>query len=220
MLFLKNKKFTYLLISLIALILIIISIFIFRNTGLNDVSESSINKSTDYAPSIGNKDAKNKVIEFMDYKCPFCKKFENSVYKNLEKKHILYGDTEIRVVNASVLGDDAVLASRAAHALNIYYPEKYWDFHHKLFKIQPNHENKWITAKLIDSELEKLDIPQNKLKKIKRDYKTKYSKSWELANEDKKLYKKFNNQYVPSVYVNGKFIKDPYSLKNIEKYLK
>lgn len=33
------------------------------------------------------------------------------------------------------------------------------------------------------------------------------------------MYKKYKNKYVPSVYVNGKFIKDPYSIKEVEKYL-
>ena len=57
------------------------------------------------------------------------------------------------------------------------------------------------------------------LKKIKISYKTKNSKSWKATDKDKYLYRKYNIDYVPSVYVNGKFIKDQYKIKNIKEYL-
>lgn len=125
---------------------------------------------------------------------------------------------ELRIVNASILGKDSIKAARAGHALNIYYPEKYEDFHKELFKQQPNSERTWINNKVIDETLDSLHIPE-KVKKIKISYKTKNSKSWKATDKDKYLYRKYNIDYVPSVYVNGKFIKDPYKIKNIKEYL-
>lgn len=214
-----KTKVIYIIITILIILLFVLSYMFFKRVGLNDVNEKSIEKSTHYSPEIGSSDSENLVIEFMDFKCPYCKKFELSSYEKLRKNYISKGKAKFRVVNSSILGKDSIKASRAAHALNIYYPKKYWQFHHKLFKMQPNHENEWITTKLIDTELEKLDIPESKLKLIKKDYKTEGSKSWNLAKKDKELYEKYNNEYVPSVYVNGKFIKDPYSFKEIEKYM-
>lgn len=216
----SNKiKFIYIIITVLIVLLCVSSYMFFKKVGLNDVNEKSIEKSTRYSPEIGSSDSKNLVIEFMDFKCPYCKKFEFTSYIKLKNKYIAKGNVKFRVINASILGNDSIKASRAAHALNIYYPKRYWQFHHKLLKMQPNHENEWITTKLIDTELEKLDIPKSKLRLIKNDYKKEGSKSWNLAKKDKELYKKYNNDYVPSIYVNGKFIKDPYSLKEIEKYM-
>lgn len=214
-----NKKTKIFIIITIIFIVILsaLSILVFNHLNLKDVNSNDITKDTEYSPKLGSKDAPNTVIEFLDYKCPYCKKIENGTFKTLEKKYILKGKVQYRVVNASILGKDSIKASRAAHAINLYYPSKYWEFHHRIFKLQPNTENKWITNKLIDKELDKLNIPKKKLNLIKKSYKTKYSKSWNLANKDKQLYKKYKNEYVPSIYVNGKFIDNPYSFKEIKK---
>ncbi|WP_186335259.1 DsbA family protein [Staphylococcus xylosus] len=215
----KVKKI-YFILAVLIVVLFVSSIIVFTKVGLNDVNEKDIIKSTINSPELGKSSSENVIIEFMDFKCPYCKKFEFTTYNKLESKYISKGKAKFRVVNASILGDDSVRAARAAHALNIYYPNKYWEFHHTLLQIQPDNENEWITSDLIDSQLEKLNIPKDKLELIKKDYKTKGSKSWELANKDKKIYKKYKNKYVPSVYVNGKFIKNPYSIKELEKYMK
>lgn len=215
----KVKKI-YFILAVLIVVLFVSSIIVFTKVGLNDVNEKDIIKSTINSPELGKSSSENVIIEFMDFKCPYYKKFEFTTYNKLESKYISKGKAKFRVVNASILGDDSVRAARAAHALNIYYPNKYWEFHHTLLQIQPDNENEWITSDLIDSQLEKLNIPKDKLELIKKDYKTKGSKSWELANKDKKLYKKYKNKYVPSVYVNGKFIKNPYSIKELEKYMK
>ena len=89
-----------------------------------------------------------------------------------------------------------------------------------MFELQSNTKNTSITNTLIDEELKKINIPKEKLNLIKKSYKTKYSKSWNLANRDKELYKKYKNEYVPSIYVNGKFIKNPYSFKEVENKLR
>lgn len=59
-----------------------------------------------------------------------------------------------------------------------------------------------------------------KQKKIKKDYKTKNSQSWKDAQKDIKLYKDKKVKEAPTVYVNGKKLKDPYSYTKYKKYLK
>ena len=216
----KNTKiFLSIGLTIIVLLLIIAFIF-FKNLRLNDVDGDLLKRDTDHAPKIGDKNAPNIVVEFMDFKCPYCKKFDQITLDKLYKKHIKADNIQYRVINASILGKDSTNGARAAYAVKLYYPKKYWEFHHRIFELQPNHENKWITNKLIDEELSNMNIPKDKLKKIKLDYKTKGSKSWKLANKDKNLYKKYKNDSVPSVYVNGHFVKTPYQSTEIEKLLK
>lgn len=212
--------FKYILPCIVIILLIIISFFFFKQVSLKDNNIDKLNRDTRHSPSIGEKGSKNLIIEFMDFKCPYCKKLEQTSFKKLEnKKFLKKNNVELRIVNASILGKDSIKAARAGQALNIYYPEKYEDFHKELFKQQPNSERTWINNKVIDETLDSLHIPEKKLKKIKISYKTKNSKSWKATDKDKYLYRKYNIDYVPSVYVNGKFIKDPYKIKNIKEYL-
>ncbi|MEJ7304699.1 thioredoxin domain-containing protein, partial [Staphylococcus caprae] len=77
----------------------------------------------------------------------------------------------------------------------------------------PNHENKWITQKLVDKQIDKLNLSKHKANKIKEDYRTKNSESWKDAQKDIKRYKDKDVKEAPTVYVNGKKLKDPYSYK-------
>ncbi|MBO1577814.1 DsbA family protein [Staphylococcus epidermidis] len=215
----KNKLFVTSTVIVITVVLIL-SIIVFKKINLNDVNSIDITKDTEYSPKLGPENAPNKVIEFLDYKCPYCEKIDSGTFKTLKRKYISKGKVQYRVINASILGKDSIKGSRAAHAINLYYPQKYWDFHHRMFELQSNTKNTSITNTLIDEELKKMNIPKEKLNLIRKSYKTKYSESWNLANRDKELYKKYKNEYVPSIYVNGKFIKNPYSFKEIENKLK
>ena len=100
------------------------------------------------------------------------------------------------------LGKDAIKGSRAGHAVQNIAPNHYLEFQKLIFSKQPNHEN------------------DKKAKKIKKDYKTKNSQSWKDAQKDIKLYKDKKVKEAPTVYVNGKKLKDPYSYAEYKKYLK
>ena len=215
---LKSKKTIYILGAIIFIILLASSIYIFKHINLQSVNKNDLNSEVVSNPTIGNENADNVIVEFLDYKCPYCKKYHNKISSPLYDKYIKNGKVKVKIVNAAILGDDSLIGSRAAHSINLYYPEKFLEFHNKMFELQPSHENTWITYNLIDEELDKLNIPKEKLKKIKKDYKTKGSKSWELAKKDQRIYEFFNNKYVPSIYVNGVFIKDPYSINNLIKH--
>ncbi|UXU51193.1 DsbA family protein [Staphylococcus arlettae] len=214
------KKRIVVPILLLIILLLIGCTYFFSKVGFQDTNPKKINDDTINSPVMGNTKASNTIIEFMDYKCPYCKKFHESHFQKIKNKYINNGKSNYKVVNASILGEDSIVASRAAHSLYLYYPKEYWKFHNRLLKLQPNNENKWITTKLLDRELSKLNIPPKVLNKIKKDYKSKNSKSWKLANNDKKLYDKYKNNYVPSIYVNGKFIDNPYDSSEIEKAMK
>lgn len=215
----NNKTLLYSLISVIIIILLmVLGLSFLKDVNFKDTNPSSLNKDTKNRPNKGDS-SKNVIVEFVDFKCPYCKQFHQKTYPSLKEKYIDTNIAEYRIINAAILGKDSIIASRASHALNIYYPEKYWDFYNRLFELQPNNEKKWISSYLIDSELDKLGIPENKLQKIKKDYKTKNSESWKLAKEDQRLYEKYNVEYVPSIYVNGRFVENNDSLKDFKKYM-
>ncbi|MEJ7187798.1 thioredoxin domain-containing protein [Staphylococcus epidermidis] len=168
----------------------------------------------------GCSNEKNKVVEYGDYKCPYCKKVENDVMPKLQKDYIDKGKADYQFVNMAFLGKDSVIGSRAGHAVKNIAPNKYLKFQKLMFSKQPNHENKWITQKLVDKQIDKLNLSKHKANKIKEDYRTKNSESWKDAQKDIKRYKDKDVKEAPTVYVNGKKLKDPYSYKEYKKYLK
>ncbi|MCG3400708.1 DsbA family protein [Staphylococcus massiliensis] len=168
----------------------------------------------------GCSNEKNKIVEYGDYKCPYCKKVETDIMPKLQKDYIDKGKADYQFVNMAFLGEDSVIGSRAGHAVKNIAPNKYLKFQKLMFLKQPNHENKWITQKLVDKQIDKLNLSKRKTNKIKKDYRTKNSESWKDAQKDIKRYKDKDVKEAPTVYVNGKKLKDPYSYKEYKKYLK
>ena len=52
-----------------------------------------------------------------------------------------------------------------------------------MFEQQPDNEKAWITTKLVDKQIDKLNIDNQTKVKIKDDYKKKNSKSWEAERK-------------------------------------
>lgn len=167
-----------------------------------------------------SEEKENKIIIYGDYKCPYCKKVETDIVPKLQKDYIDKDKADYKFVNMAFLGKDAIKGSRAGHAVQNIAPNHYLEFQKLIFSKQPNHENEWLTEQLIDRQIDKLNINNKKARKIKKDYKTKNSQSWKDAQKDIKLYKDKKVKEAPTVYVNGKKLKDPYSYAEYKKYLK
>ncbi|HCX9014051.1 MULTISPECIES: DsbA family protein [Staphylococcus] len=168
----------------------------------------------------GCSNEKNKIVEYGDFKCPYCKQVEDKIMPKLKKDYIDKNNVNYQFVNMAFLGKDTIKGSRAGHAVQNIAPNHYLEFQKLIFSKQPNHENEWLTEQLIDRQIDKLDISDKKAKKIKKDYKTKNSQSWKDAQKDIKLYKDKKVKEAPTVYVNGKKLKDPYNYAEYKKYLK
>jgi protein-disulfide isomerase len=86
--------------------------------------------TVDDDPSIGPADAPITLIEFSDYQCPYCTKWDNEVYARLLKE---YGD-KIRFVYRDLplaFHGDAQSAAEAANCAGAQ--GAYWKFHDALF---------------------------------------------------------------------------------------
>lgn len=163
---------------------------------------------------------KSNIVIYGDYKCPYCKQLESKVMHKLKKEYINKGKVKVDFVNVASLGDDSIKGSRAGHAVQNIAPNKYLEFQKLMFSQQPNHENEWITEKLIDKQINKLNLSKSKTQKIKKAYKTKNNKSWKDAEKDRKQAKKDKIKEVPTVYIDGKKLENPYSYNEYKKKLK
>ncbi|PTE87835.1 protein-disulfide isomerase, partial [Staphylococcus equorum] len=57
---------------------------------------------------VGNENAKNKIIEYGDYKCPYCKEVEEHIMPKIKKDYIDKHKANYQYVNMAFLGDDSL----------------------------------------------------------------------------------------------------------------
>ena len=109
---------------------------------------------------------------------------------------------EYQFINASFLGKDSLMGSRAGNAIQAIAPKEYLTFQ-KIYMLINKKKKHWITETLLDKEIDQLNISQNK-RSHKKEYKTKNSDAWKEAEKQKKLTKENHIQSVPTVFINGK----------------
>ena len=92
-------------------------------------SKADIIYSSKYHMEIGAKDAKYTVVEFFDYNCPFCQRAMNDMEKIIASNP----DVKFVIKEWPVLGQNSFDAHNVSLAFNALMPEKYAEFHQKLF---------------------------------------------------------------------------------------
>ncbi len=87
-------------------------------------------------PALGNKDAKVTIVEFADFRCPFCEKFFTDTESQIIKDYVNTGKAKFYFRQFAFLGDASVVAANAAECANDQ--GKFWEFHDYLYKNQPS----------------------------------------------------------------------------------
>ena len=108
--------------------------------------------------------SKPVVVIYGDYKCPYCKNRRSRDAK-LKKKYIDTNKIKYQYVNLAFLGKDSIVGSRAQHAVNHYAPKKSLEFQKLMFNQQKDEHKQWITTRLVDKQIDKLSISDDKKKK-------------------------------------------------------
>ncbi|MCE4963782.1 DsbA family protein [Staphylococcus haemolyticus] len=165
------------------------------------------------------KNGKILIVEYGDFKCPYCKKVEKNVMPTIKKDYIDTNKVEYQFINAGFLGKDSIVGSRAGNAVQKVAPNEYLTFQRNVFANQKDEDKKWLTEQFLDKEIDKLDITTQQKTDIKKQYKTKNSEAWKKAEEQKELTEDNNIDTVPTVFINGKRVKDPYKVEEWKKYL-
>lgn len=94
-----------------------------------------VNVSEGNLPALGDKNAKVTVIEFADFRCPFCEQWFTNVEGNLIKDYVNTGKVKLVFRNYAFLGVPSTVAANAAECAN--EQGKFWDYHDYLYKNQP-----------------------------------------------------------------------------------
>lgn len=94
-----------------------------------------VNVSNGHLPTLGNQNAKVTVVEFADFRCPFCERFFTDVEPSLKKDYIDTGKVKLAFRHYAFLGPASTVAANASECAN--EQGKFWDLHDYLYKNQP-----------------------------------------------------------------------------------
>jgi protein-disulfide isomerase len=119
----------------------------FKETSLIKFASDLVKPVSENVKSLGNKDANITVIEFADYRCPFCHKFHQETFDKLVTNYINTGKAKYLFKDFVVNDRDEYKGSMQAAVASHCAAEqgKYWEYQkeiYKNFKPEPQH---WVT---------------------------------------------------------------------------
>jgi len=95
-----------------------------------------IDASVDDDPSLGKEDAPVTIVEFSDFQCPFCGRFEKDTFGKIKEEYIDTGKVKL-VFRDFPLTSIHPYAQKAAEASECADEQgKFWKYHDKLFENQ------------------------------------------------------------------------------------
>lgn len=100
-------------------------------------------------PRLGSDEAKVKVIEFADFKCPACKNWTDTYLDTFIKDYVDTGKAQLYFMNFAFIDRDSYLAASAGEAIYRQSNEKFWEYLHKLYANQGDESKIWATQKFI-----------------------------------------------------------------------
>lgn len=94
-----------------------------------------VNVSVGHLPPEGNPNAKVKIVEFADFRCPFCDQFSKAALAQAVQDYVATGKAALYFRHYAFLGPASIVASNAAECANAQ--GKFWAMHDYLYQNQP-----------------------------------------------------------------------------------
>lgn len=161
-----------------------------------------------HLPLLGDSNAKVTIIEFADYRCPFCEQFFSQTMPQIMQNYVSTGKVKFAFRNYAFLGPASTVAADAAECANDQ--GKFWAFHDYLYKNQPPET---------DTSMYNSDTLTKAAVSLGMDG-TKFKNCVDTKADDSKVQQDFLDGQkagvtgTPGFFVNGAFINgaEPYSV--------
>lgn len=154
-------------------------------------------------PRLGAADAKVKIVDFSDLKCPSCKVFNESVKPHIYDDYIAQGKVALYYVHFPFLYEDSTTAALAAQAVYRQNPDATWKYIDLIFKNQGEVKKVWATTdflvKLAGEADASLDLEQLRKDIDNQTYAKEVQAQYDLGD-------KLNIGGTPTLFMNGKEI--------------
>ncbi|MBI5698575.1 MAG: DsbA family protein [Thaumarchaeota archaeon] len=100
--------------------------------------------TTNASPVLGSESAPVTIIEFGDYQCTYCQKWNQNTKPLVEQEYIRTGKAKLIYVDFPIVGADSL----DAHAASYCADEQglYWKYHDFVYKNQGHENNGWARS--------------------------------------------------------------------------
>lgn len=146
---------------MIGVIAIVIAGIVLISTNYN--SDTQSNKlsidTTKGSPVLGEASAPVTIIEFGDYQCPFCQKWNQNTKPLIQKDYISTGKVKMIYVDLPIVGPDSINAHVGSYCAD--EQGLYWQYHDFIYQNQGHENGGWASVsnlKNIVSEMEGMDV--------------------------------------------------------------
>jgi protein-disulfide isomerase len=134
----------------------------FNEISLTKVASDVVKPVSENVKPLGNEDANITVIEFADYRCPFCHKFHEETFDNVVTNFIKTGKAKYLfkdfVVNDRGEYKGSMQAAVASHCAA--EQGKYWEYLREVFKNFKPEPQHWITLDSLVKFANNIQIPE------------------------------------------------------------
>ncbi|HSH24957.1 MAG TPA: thioredoxin domain-containing protein [Massilibacterium sp.] len=225
----KNVNWTAITILIIA-VLSIGSIFLMKslnkdNNNQEDKEQTEHrqepidhNKVLNYEqqPMLGNENAKIKVAEFSDYKCPACKYFTEEIFPQLKEDYIDTGKIQFYSLNLKFIGQDSKKAALIGEAIYQQNNDAYWKYNELIYKHQDEKEQVWASTDFLYNLIQE-NIPEIKIEQLKED--VEKNEIAQNVEQDTTAAETLQLQGTPALYINGVEVEDSMNYDSIKQAL-
>ncbi|MNY85721.1 Disulfide bond formation protein D precursor [compost metagenome] len=156
-------------------------------------------------PTVGDKNAKVKLVEFGDYKCPSCQDFVLDVKPQLMKDFVETGKVSFSYIDMAFVGPDSYIAAMVGRAIYHQNEEEFWKYYDYIYQNQGSPRDQWATTDYLlqvtkDLNLN-IDFDELTIDVIEESYGHEVTASHEFADKN-------GVTSTPSLFVNGVRIAD------------
>lgn len=153
-----NPKTKFVILGIIAAIVIGGISFVAMNPDSLTVDNSQTSLSLDTqngSPVLGSPDAPVTIVEFGDYQCPFCKRWNTSTKPPIVENFIETGKAKLVFVDLAIIGPN----SQKAHAGSYCADEQglYWEYHDFMYANQGHENDGWTNSNNLKSLVSGID---------------------------------------------------------------
>jgi protein-disulfide isomerase len=154
-------------------------------------------------PMLGSENASVTVVEFGDYRCPYCARFEQATVSKLKDQYIDKGEVKFYFINFAFLGEGSHKAALAAECVYEQDKKQYWDYHQAIYDNQGPETEDWVTEDLL------MDLAREHTEGLDYGELERCIENEETLQEvrsDRELARTNAVDSTPTVFVNGKKI--------------
>ena len=157
----------------------------------------------------GESNAPVTLIEFGDYQCPACKRFEETIASEIEEAYIATGRVRLEFRNMAFLGDESIIAAAAAECAN--EQDAFWPYHDKLFGEQRGENSGAFSFDRLKSFAGDLGLDQTAFDECLNSTRTQ-----QLVFDETDAGREAGVDSTPTFFINGQLLKGARSFSDFQ----